>query len=44
MTASAAFESISGSGDDFQQVVAVGESLGGYCLAEAIRRQFGGTR
>lgn len=32
MTASAAFESISGSGDDFQQVVALCESLRDYCL------------
>ncbi len=32
MTASDAFESISGSGDDFQQVVAVCESLRDYCL------------
>ncbi|MBI3417426.1 MAG: hypothetical protein HY043_19205 [Verrucomicrobia bacterium] len=32
MTASAAFESISGSGDDFQQVVALCESLHDYCL------------
>ena len=32
MTASAAFDSISGSGDDFQQVVALCESLRDYCL------------
>ena len=32
MTASAAFESISGSGDDFQQVVAVCDALQDYCL------------
>lgn len=32
MTASAAFESISGSGDDFQQVVAVCNALEDYCL------------
>lgn len=32
MTASAAFESISGSGDDFHQVVTLCESLGDYCL------------
>lgn len=32
MTSSAAFESISGSGDDFQQVVALCESLHDYCL------------
>ena len=32
MTASAAFQSISGSGDDFQQVVALCESLRDYCL------------
>jgi len=32
MTASAAFDSISGSGDDFQQVVALCESLHDYCL------------
>lgn len=32
MTARDAFESISGSGDDFQQVVAVCESLQAYCL------------
>ena len=32
MTASAAFDSISGSGDDFQQVIAVCESLRDYCL------------
>jgi hypothetical protein len=32
MTASGAFESISGSGDDFAQVVAACESLRDYCL------------
>lgn len=32
MTASAAFESVSGSGDDLAQVVAVCESLHDYCL------------
>ena len=32
MTAKAAFESISGSGDDLQQVVAICESLRDYCL------------
>lgn len=32
MTASAAFESVSGSGDDLKQVVAVCESLRDYCL------------
>lgn len=32
MTAAAAFEHISGSGDDFQQVAALCESLGDYCL------------
>ncbi|MSU61539.1 MAG: hypothetical protein EXS31_03940 [Pedosphaera sp.] len=32
MTASAAFESISGSGDDLRQVVALCESLRDYCL------------
>lgn len=32
MTASVAFESISGSGDDLRQVVALCESLGDYCL------------
>jgi hypothetical protein len=32
VTASGAFESISGSGDDFQQVVAVCEALQDYCL------------
>ena len=32
MTASAAFKSISSSGDDFQQVVALCESLHDYCL------------
>ena len=32
MTASDAFESVSGSGDDFQQVVTLCESLRDYCL------------
>ena len=32
MTASAAFDSISGSGDDFQQVVVLCESVQDYCL------------